>query len=433
MKNIKSLIIIGLLAITGIVTGQLVTTYINPVHPSALDSIQRGVNYTVLMESGNGSIVTWQQLVMASAQFANQGTTTTILHGNGSGNPSWGAVTLTTDVTGVLPLANGGSNANLTAGAGELVYSTASAMALTSSYTAGYLWSAQGTNAPTAISTIGSGITWNGVAIGATYGGTGQNSASSTGVAQVSSGTWSFSTALANGTTATTQTNGDNTTKVATDAFVLANAGTGNVSGTGAQYQVAFWTSSSAIEGITNGSSGLPLVSNGTSAYPSWQYLPITGGGTGGTYISTDTVGSGVNDTAAGNAASLWINGQSKLFEQDSIDYTANTQKNIGYAVLISVRVKNIVDGEQVITWYFKKTAKPSVFTFPANGTNGTTGAASAGICYTVGVVNGIGPEVTVTASSAGTFHFYGGAGSLYKITTNRINTRYVFSIEQKI
>ncbi len=60
--------------------------------------------------------------------------------------------------------------------------------------------------------------------LNATSGGTGINTASSTGVAQINAGTWSISAALANGTTATTQTLGDSTTKVATDAFVIANA-----------------------------------------------------------------------------------------------------------------------------------------------------------------------------------------------------------------
>ena len=53
---------------------------------------------------------TWTALVLASAQFANQGTTTTLLHGNAAGNPSFGAVVLTTDVSGILPGANGGTN-----------------------------------------------------------------------------------------------------------------------------------------------------------------------------------------------------------------------------------------------------------------------------------------------------------------------------------
>lgn len=46
---------------------------------------------------------------LTSSDFANQGTTTTVLHGNASGNPSFGAVSLTGDVSGTLPLGNGGT------------------------------------------------------------------------------------------------------------------------------------------------------------------------------------------------------------------------------------------------------------------------------------------------------------------------------------
>jgi hypothetical protein len=42
--------------------------------------------------------------------MASLGTTTTVLHGNASGAPTFGAVSLTADVTGVLPTANGGTN-----------------------------------------------------------------------------------------------------------------------------------------------------------------------------------------------------------------------------------------------------------------------------------------------------------------------------------
>lgn len=52
-----------------------------------------------------------------------------------------------------------------------------------------------------------------------TQGGTGQNFSASTGVVQVLSGTASASTALANGTTATTQSAADNSTKLATTAY----------------------------------------------------------------------------------------------------------------------------------------------------------------------------------------------------------------------
>ncbi len=47
---------------------------------------------TALATAGTGTCST---LTLASAMFANQGTTSTVLHGNGSGNPSFGAVALT--------------------------------------------------------------------------------------------------------------------------------------------------------------------------------------------------------------------------------------------------------------------------------------------------------------------------------------------------
>ena len=38
--------------------------------------------------------------------FANEGTATTVLHGNAAGNPSFAAVSLTADVSGNLPVTN---------------------------------------------------------------------------------------------------------------------------------------------------------------------------------------------------------------------------------------------------------------------------------------------------------------------------------------
>jgi len=58
---------------------------------------------TALSASG---VETCTTATLASAQYANQGTTTTLLHGNASGNPTWAAVSLTADVTGNLPVGN---------------------------------------------------------------------------------------------------------------------------------------------------------------------------------------------------------------------------------------------------------------------------------------------------------------------------------------
>ena len=61
------------------------------------------------------------------------GTTNQVLLGNTGAAPSWGAVNLgTAAVTGTLGLSNGGTNASLTASNGGIIYSTASAMAVLS-------------------------------------------------------------------------------------------------------------------------------------------------------------------------------------------------------------------------------------------------------------------------------------------------------------
>ncbi len=47
---------------------------------------------------------------VAPGPMASLGTTTTVLHGNAAGAPTFGAVSLTADVSGILPVANGGNN-----------------------------------------------------------------------------------------------------------------------------------------------------------------------------------------------------------------------------------------------------------------------------------------------------------------------------------
>jgi hypothetical protein len=48
-----------------------------------------------------------------------------VLKGNGAGSSTWGAVDLTTDVTGILPVGSGGTGTNSTTGSGSVVYGTA--------------------------------------------------------------------------------------------------------------------------------------------------------------------------------------------------------------------------------------------------------------------------------------------------------------------
>lgn len=94
-----------------------------------------------------------------------------------------------------------------------------------------------------------SNSTWNGTTIGAAYGGTGINSSSSTGIATVSSGTWSIASSLSadkGGTGQTSYTVGD----------------------------LLYASSTSALSKLAAVATGQVLVSNGVGTAPSWSATP---------------------------------------------------------------------------------------------------------------------------------------------------------------
>jgi len=68
-----------------------------------------GATNTKITYDSKGIVTAGASAILASADFVNQGTATTVLHGNAAGAPSWGAINLSTDVTGTLPVANGGT------------------------------------------------------------------------------------------------------------------------------------------------------------------------------------------------------------------------------------------------------------------------------------------------------------------------------------
>ncbi len=87
-------------------------------------------NSVITINGTSVSLGGTRTLSLNSADYANQGTTTTLLHGNAAGNPSFGAVSLTADVSGTLPLANGGglttaTDDNVSVGNGTILQSKA--------------------------------------------------------------------------------------------------------------------------------------------------------------------------------------------------------------------------------------------------------------------------------------------------------------------
>jgi len=95
-------------------------------------------NHGVLLGQGTSAIV-------ATAV----GATGTVLHGNTGADPTFSAVSLTADVSGILPLANGGTNKNMTASAGSVAYSDSDSLELSAVGSSGQVLQSGGTGAPT--------------------------------------------------------------------------------------------------------------------------------------------------------------------------------------------------------------------------------------------------------------------------------------------
>jgi hypothetical protein len=98
---------------------------------------------------------------LASSLFQNQGSATTVLHGNATGNPSWGqivnaditngSINLATKVSGLLPIINGGTNTNTIGSAGSIPYSntTGTAYGFSAVGISGQVLTSGGTGTPT--------------------------------------------------------------------------------------------------------------------------------------------------------------------------------------------------------------------------------------------------------------------------------------------
>lgn len=155
--------------------------------------------------------------------------------------------------------------------------------------------SGAGSSNITTVGTVGTGA-WNGTVIGPAYGGTGQNESSATGVGQWSSGTYSVSTALPSGTTATTRTTGDTTTAIATDAFVANTFAAPPALGTTTPAAGAFTTI--AASGIS--ALHAATLTNLSSSYDA----PAVGSElTSSSNVTTGTGWSGSYDSYTGTAA----------------------------------------------------------------------------------------------------------------------------------
>jgi hypothetical protein len=260
--------------------------------PSLSFSLSNAGSYTILgNNTGSPAGPSYFIPLLASALFSNQGTTATVLHGNAAGSPSWGAIALGSDVSGTLPVLNGGTGVStltgLVKGNGTAAFTAASAgtdyIAPNTSITAG-------TNTKITYDAEGLVIAGNQASASDLSDGT-----TGTGSLVLSnSPTLTGAPILPAGTIATTQALNDNSTALATTAFVDAAIPVYSfVTGSNVT------TSSTSLTDIA----GLSFTAVSGAKYEFEAVLSV-----GTTNVTTGT-GYGVNYSVAGSSIEAQITG----------------------------------------------------------------------------------------------------------------------------
>ena len=330
------------------------------------------------------------------ARLADIATGNVLLSGGVTTAPAWGKVSLTTAISGILPLANGGTNANLTASNGGIFYSTASAGAILSgTATARQMLQSGATGAPAwSTSTWPATTTANQLLYSSSTSVVGEiTTANSSVLVTNGSGAPSWSTTLPAHTV---------TTSVTVPLIIGGSGTTGTIltlqttSGTGTTDTIAF-------TGGTNGgttfatlaAAGLRITSAGSSAFAVGRQ-----GGTTGPAFSVDA--STGSQTAGLKVTGAALNGTVAIAVTDTSGATNLTIDALSTGTIgigtVSTGVVTITSGGTAPqgTGAYVRATSPSLTT-PALGVATATSLAINGA--TIGS-NGLAVTGTVAISS---------------------------------
>jgi hypothetical protein len=381
-------------------------------------SLSSGQDYTTGVSSGTftkvtvnttGRITTGASAQLASADFANQGTTTTVLHGNAAGNPSWASVTgsdfasQTQNFVFAAPSGGNGTPSFRALVAGDIPSLSATYVDLTNTQSI----SGQKTfsNASNSFSGSGAGLTSLSAGnistgtLAVARGGTGLSSGNSGGILGfTASGTLASSVALtANGIVL-----GGGATATPTSTAALTN-GQVLIGLTGLAPVPATLTAGSNVT-ITNAAGSITIAAAG-SATPSFSALTTgtntTAAMTVGTGASLSTSGSGtINATAlSGELAATTATANTIAARDGSANLTAN-QFNGSGAGLTSLNASNITTGT-IAGARIAPTRTSNSITSAAKAQTGTTASVTA--TCPAGLVLGGGAQATTSDSSHST------------------------------
>ena len=262
-----------------------------------------------------------------------------------SNNPAWAQVALTTGVSGILPLASGGTNANLTASTGGIVYSGASALAILAGTATASLPLLSGSTAAPTWATIS-------YPTSATSGGVPYFSSATAisssallaanqlvigggaGTAPATLGSLGTTTTVLHGNAAGAPSFGAvSLTADVSGTLPVANGGTGIATTTAYSVICAGTTATGPFQSLAAlGASGTVLTSNGAGALPSFQAVAGTG------TVTSITPGNGLTSILTATAPGSAITTSGTL----STAQLVNAQTGTSYAIVDGDRGKLI-------------------------------------------------------------------------------------------
>jgi hypothetical protein len=310
-------------------------------------------NVTSVANGGTGA--TTQQAAMnalAGTQTANR-----VLRSNGT-NTTLSQVALTTDVTGTLPIANGGTGATT---------QQAAMNALAGTQTANRVLRSNGTN-----------TTLSQVALATDVTGT---------------------LPIANGGTGTTSTTFVNLATNVTGTLPVANGGTGTTTLTA--NNVILGNGTSAVQVVAPGTSGNVLTSDGTT----WVSQPISAGG-----MDLITTLSPANGAATVTASSIPTTYKQLVLVTNNITLSASAiitfqlSANNGSSYISSIELVSNTGAQQsgVADVYQADLTSIKTFTVVRGGSNNSnSGSVLAGYTASLGPINNIRFSVSGTFSGA--------------------------------
>lgn len=236
-----------------------------------------GENGQILQSTGASTPPAWTQstypstnsqgdLIYGSAAnalstLAKSTSATRYLANTGTNNaPKWDQVSLTTGVTGVLPIANGGTNLSTAATNGQLLIGNGTG------YTLATLSEGAGIDITNGAGSIN--ITFDSTEVPTIPTSFSTNSGTATPSAN--------SLTISGGNGLTTSGSGSTVTVAMTAPVSIANGGSNS---TGASYTTAgvFYYNGTAYATTSAGTSGQVLTSNGAGVAPTYQAIPVTG------------------------------------------------------------------------------------------------------------------------------------------------------------